>query len=132
MPAMHHRHERPGPGIEYSEIKIPEEQDLGTGEFVAGVTSAALANPTPLVARLIKSPHFQLSLNINSAISRIPVLLGRADSNEPSSRVVFALDHARIKQGTNVFTVKFRGWLVQQLLLNGEPLALDKGPGGYN
>lgn len=132
MPGMHHRQDRPGPGIEYSEIIIPEEKDLGTGEFTTAVESVALANPSPLVARLIKAPHFQLSLNINPAVSRIPVLLGRADSNEPTSRVVFELDHARVRPGSNVFTVRFRGWLIQQLFMNGKPLPLDKGPGGYN
>lgn len=132
MPAVQHRQKKPGQGIEYSEISIPDDKDMGTGTYTAAVMSAALANPNPIIARLVKTPEFQLSLNINSAISKIPVLLGRADTDTPTSRVVFELNHEKLKPGVNVFRVQFKGWLIQKLLLNDEPLPLDKGPGGYS
>ena len=42
MAEIKHREDNPIPGVEYSEIRIPDEYDLGTGEYTTMVPEKGL------------------------------------------------------------------------------------------
>jgi hypothetical protein len=128
MAEFTHRQQRPGPGIEYGEVRFPDEHELGTGSYTVGIEPDALAGDRPVAALLVKRPDFQLALEINPQSHEAVVTFGRADGAEPALQSVFRLP-AQEPAGTatRVFRVLFERWVVRGLTLDDS--ALEKiGP----
>jgi len=91
MNSITNRQPNPSPEIEYSEIHIPDEENLGTGRFTTRIKARTLFAGNPVSSLIVLVPHFQLSVNLNPATGKVPILLGRADRTAPLSRKVFLL-----------------------------------------
>jgi len=124
MTEIKSREDRPLPGIEYSEIFIADENDLGTGVFTTIVEARALAKINPIMSSIINEPVFQLILNINSAEEAATVLLGKADNTPALSRKVFKIPEDTRIQEAHTFTINFSGWDVKTLEMDGNELQL--------
>ena len=123
------RQENPGPGIEYSELHIPDEENLGTGSYRIVLEPNALAKRQPTVGLVINPPIFQMSVNVNPATKEIPVLLGKADDTPPISEKVFRLPENIELSDSYEFNALFANWEIAELLLNRVSLPLQTQPG---
>jgi hypothetical protein len=122
MPEIISREERPLPGIEYSEISIPDENDLGTGTFTTVIEQRAMAKINPIMSSIINEPFFQMIITINSAEESATVLLGKAGNSPALSRKVFKIpEDTKISEPHN-FKVIFREWDIKALELDGNEL----------
>jgi len=110
------------PGIEYSEILIFDEDNLGTGIFTTVLEPSAMSKINPILSSIINEPEFQLIVNINSAENAVTVLLGKADNTPASSREVFKLPEKFDTSKTHQFDSIFNDWKVIELKMNGESL----------
>lgn len=129
MTEIRNRQNNPGTGIKYNEIYIPNDQNLGTGTYTTVLQPNALAKPDPIISIIINVPVFQLSVNINPATRKIPVLLGKADNSPPSSRQDFNLPENIILSASYKFEVNFADWKINELILNGIRLQRQTQPG---
>ncbi len=129
MGGIHNRQQQPAPGVDYAEIHLPNDKDLGTGSYIAGIRPKALSSGEPIICAIINAPVFQLSLNINPATREIPVLLGRVDNTPPMSRKVFLLPVSCDSSQGHVFEAVFSGWRVEQLRMDGLCLEERGGSG---
>jgi hypothetical protein len=122
MPEIKSREDRPLPGIEYSEISIPDENDLGTGTFTTVIEQRAMAKINPIMSSIINEPVFQMIITINSAEEAATVLLGKAGNSPALSRKIFRIpEDTKINESHN-FRVIFSGWDVKALELDGKQL----------
>jgi hypothetical protein len=122
MPEIKSREDRPLPGIEYSEISIPDENDLGTGTFTTVIEQKALAKINPIMSSIINEPDFQMIITINSAEEEVTALLGRADNTPPLSRKVFIIPEDTKIHESHSFQVIFSQWDIKALELDGKEL----------
>ena len=129
MGEVRNRQDKPGPGIVYSEIYIPDDQNLGRGKYTVVLEPNALAKKDPIMSLVFNPPKFQISVNVNPATKEIPVLLGKADGSPPVSRVVFSLPRDIKLSSTYTFEVHFDNWKVQELILNEMRLHMITQPG---
>jgi hypothetical protein len=96
MAGIKSRGEKPVPGIEYSEILITNENNVGTG--------------------------IKLMVNINLATESVTALLGKADKSPPASRESFKLPKKFKVADVHTFDVVFRDWSIKELKMNGKKL----------
>ena len=129
MAEIRNRQNNPRPGIDYSEIYIPNDQDLGTGTYTTVLQPNALAKKDPIMSLALNAPVFQISVNINPATEEIPVLLGKADGSPPISRKVFNLPQNIELTDAYTFEARFENWQVTELTLNGVSLHMQIQPG---
>ena len=118
MGEIKHRLSSTAPDIEYAEIYIPNENNLGTGQFTTVLKEGALVKNNPIVSMMIKRPIFQISVNINPQTFKIPILLGRADNSEPKDIVNFSLPRNIDKSAKYVLVVEFQEWKICSFKLN--------------
>lgn len=119
MTEIKSREDTPLPGIEYSEISIPDENDLGTGTFTTVIEQRAMAKINPIISSISNEPAFQIVITINSAEEEATVLLGKADNTPALSRKVFIIpEDTKIHESHN-FKVIFSGWEIKALELDG-------------
>ncbi len=126
MAEIKSRSDKPVPGIDYSELFIPDEQNLGTGTFKTVLESDAMKKNNPIISTIVNEPVFKLFVNINLAIDEITVLLGKADKSPPISRDIFEIPKSFKADGVHKFNVTFKEWKVTSLELNGN--SLKKAP----
>jgi hypothetical protein len=119
MTEVRSREDKPLPGIDYSEILIHDEEDLGTGVFTTVLEPKAMAKINPLLSSIRNAPEFQLMVNINLAEEAMTVLLGKADNSPALSREVFKLPKKVDTSITNQFEAFFRDWKVTEVRMNG-------------
>lgn len=119
MSAIKHRQPNASPEIDYGEIYIPDENNLGTGKFTTVLKKGVLVQNKPIVSIMINRPAFQISVNINPQTSKIPVLLGKADGSNPKDRVIFSLPDGINKTVEHTFVAEFEDWKIRILKLNG-------------
>ncbi len=122
MAEIKNRENNPVRGVEYSEIYIPDEDNLGTGTFTTVIEPEAIINIIPIVSSIINEPEFQLFVNINYADDEATVLIGRADNSPPLSREVFILPKKFDVSKTLQFDVVFTDWKIAELKMNGNNL----------
>lgn len=122
MPPIKHSQPNPSPEIEYGELNIPDDQNLGEGRFITVLRPRALIANKPIMSIMINVPVFQISFNINPQTNLVPVLLGKADNSDPLSRKVYRIpqDIDKIKRITIV--ASFKNWKITSLTLDGNPL----------
>ncbi len=122
MAEIKSRETNPVPGIDYSEICIPDEQNLGTGTFTTVLQPNAMAKINPIISSITNVPVFQLIVNINGATNEITALLGKADKSPALSRKVFGLPEKIEFSDVYKFGVIFKDWKIKDLLMNGGSL----------
>jgi len=122
MAEIRSREDKPLPGIEFSEILIHDEEDLGTGVFTTVIEPKAMTKINPLLSSIRNAPEFQLIVNINLAEEAITVLLGKADNTPALSREVFKLPKKLNTSITHQFNTIFKDWKIMELRMNGDSL----------
>lgn len=118
------REDKPIPGVDYSEIRIPDEYYLGTGEFTTVVEPKALAKINPIISNVMNEPYFLMIVTINLGIDQVTALLGKAHDEGPISRKVFDIPKDINIDDPNDFTVCFKEWDITEITLNGNGLKL--------
>lgn len=122
MAEINSREDNPIPGVEYSEIRIPDEHYLGTGEFTTMVEAGALKKINPIISNVMNEPYFLMIVTINLGIDQITALLGKAHDEGPISRKVFNIPKDINLENANDFTVIFNEWDITSIRLNGSEL----------
>ncbi|MCK5511519.1 MAG: hypothetical protein KAI96_01850 [Thermodesulfovibrionia bacterium] len=122
MAAINSREQKPVPGIDYSEIRIPDEENLGTGTFKTVLLPNAMAKNCPIINTIVNVPVFQLMVNINSAENEVTVLLGKADKSPALFRRVFKLSENLDLSKAYSFEVTFSHWKIKDLKMNRKKL----------
>ena len=118
------REAHPIPGVEYSEIRIPDEQYLGTGEFTTVVEAKGLAKINPIISNIMNDPYFLMIVTINLGIDQVTALLGKTHDEGPICRKVFDIPKDIKVEEENNFTVVFKEWDIKEILLNRKNLKL--------
>ncbi len=130
MTPIVNRQANPSLEIEYSEIYIPDKGNLGTGSFTTRIKSKVLLAGKAVSSMMLLIPHFQLTVTLNPATGKVPVLLGRADGSAPLSRKTFLLPENINHNISHDFIVKFQNWttisFIMDTVLLEEELAQQK------
>ena len=116
------REQKPVPGIDYSEIRIPGEENLGTGTFTILLEHDAMPKINPIVSTIINEPVFQLLVNIDSEVKEVTALIGKADNTPPISREVFILPENNKLPDAHKFEITFKDWEIKDVMMNGDNL----------
>ncbi len=116
------REDHPIPGVDYSEIRIPDEHYLGTGEFTTMVEAKALKKINPIISNVMNDPYFLLIVSINLGIDQVTALLGKTHDEGPISRKVFNIPKGINIENAHDFTVCFKEWDIKDIKLNGDSL----------
>lgn len=116
------KEQKPVPGIDYSEICIPDEENLGTGTFTIVLEHDAMPKINPIVSTVINEPIFQLIVSIDSEVKEVTTLLGKAYNTPPLSREVFIVPENIKLSDAHKFEVIFKDWKVKDLMMNGDNL----------
>lgn len=126
MTSIKHRQLNTSPEIEYTEIDIPDDKNLGTGSFTTLLKPNVLSSSRVIMSISLNVPVFQISVNINASTREIPVLLGRADGTDPISRKVFLLPVKVDPAVSHMLIANFKNWQVIGLDLDGTLLTEKK------
>jgi hypothetical protein len=122
MAEIKSRENNPLPGINYSEIRIPDEQNLGTGTFTTVLEPDAMAKISPIVSSIVNKPVFKLLVNIHLATKEITALLGKANNTPALSREVFKMPEKINFSDKHSFKVIFKDWKIKELKMNRKRL----------
>ena len=122
MPPIKLRQSNPSRLIEYGEIEIPDDDDLGAGCFITRLKPNALFVQNIINSQMMNVPVFQISVNINGTDKEVSVLLGKADGSDPVSRRVFELPREFDFRPERLFTARFKDWKVTALEVDGTEL----------
>jgi hypothetical protein len=114
--------QKPVPGVDYSEIRIPDEENLGTGTFTILLEHDAMSKINPIVSAIINEPVFQLLVNIDSEVKEVTALVGKADNTPPISREVFILPENIKLPDAHKFEITFKDWEIKDVMMNGDNL----------
>ncbi len=114
--------QKPVPGIDCSEIRIPDEENLGTGTFTILLEHDAMSKINPIVSAIINEPIFQLLVNIDSEVKEVTALIGKADNTPPISREVFILPENIKLPDAHKFEITFKNWEIKDVMMNGDNL----------
>ncbi len=118
MAAIKSSEKNPVPGIDYSEIRIPDERNLGTGTFTTVLEPKAMVKMSPIISSIENKPVFKLIVNIFFSEKEVTALLGKADDTPALSRIVFKLPDEIDPSGTHRFKVIFKDWKIKELKMN--------------
>lgn len=124
MAELINREDNPIPGVDYSEIRFPDELYLGTGEFTTMLAPKALAKIIPIISNVMNQPYFLMIVNINIGIDQVTVLLGKVHDEGPVSRKIFYIPKEINVENANDFTVVFKEWEITDIKLNGNALQM--------
>ncbi len=120
-------HEKnPIPGVEFSEIHIPDEFSLGTGKFITMVEKGAIKKMSPIISNVMNEPHFVMIVTINLGIEQVTALIGKAHDEGAITRKVFTIPSDIVPENAHDFTVIFEEWDITAIKLNGKELELAK------
>ncbi len=122
MAEIKSRENNPVPGVDYSEICIPDDEKLGTGTFITVLEPNAMAKINPIISSIINVPVFRLMVSINLAIESVTALLGRDDNSPATTRKVFNLPGDIKLSNAHRFEIIFKDWEIEELKMNGVKL----------
>jgi len=129
MPEIKRRQINPCPEIDYAEIHIPDDKNLGTGSFVTVTKCDALSSHKAISSIMINQPVFQISVNLNPSTKEIPVLLGFADGSDPISKKTYFFPENVNVSDSHEFEVTFKDWQITELSMDSIPLELKESLG---
>lgn len=117
------RNQSPGgaPELESTEIHIPSDADLGSGEYTLRFTARALPAEKVIVSDTLNAPSFQISVTVNPN-RNVAALLGKADGSEPLSRKTFVLPPGIVRSLPHTLVVQFADWEITEATLDTVPL----------
>jgi len=118
------REKNPIPGVEFSEINIPDEHSLGTGKFTTVVEAGSLKKMSPIISNVMNEPHFVMIVTINLGINQVTALLGKSHDEGAIHRRVFNIPANIVVENAHDFTVEFKEWDITALKLNGKELEI--------
>jgi hypothetical protein len=121
---LRQRQVSPTPDVEFSEVWIPNPDQIGTGEFRFQLKNNSLVGERIIVAGVYHEPIFQITATANVKKSELAVLIGRADVSDPISGKAFALPENLIPSETHEFTIQFQDWVIQSALMSGAALEM--------
>lgn len=116
------REEKPLPGIAYSEIRIPDEDNIGTGSFITMLDPKAMGKVNPLMSTIVNKPFFQLIVSVNAAEDEVTVLLGKADNTPALSRKVYMIPKDTDIDKAILLQTFFNEWDIKALEMDGTKL----------
>ncbi len=122
MSEVRSRDDKPLPGIDYSEIHIPDEDNIGTGTFLTVLDPKAMTKINPIMSSIVNKPEFQLIMGINGAEEEATVLLGKADGNPAESRKVYKIPSETNRDNALQFKITFKEWDIMTLEMDGSTL----------
>ncbi len=122
MAEIKSRANNPLPGIEYSEIHIPDEQNLGTGKFLTVLEPKSMSRINPIISTIANEPVFKLIVSINIAEEMVNVMLGKDDSSPPISRERFKLPKKINPVEIHAFDTIFKEWKIEDIKMDGNNL----------
>jgi hypothetical protein len=126
MAEVRSREKNPVPGIDYSELFIPDEMNLGSGTFVTVLEPGAMSKINPIISSIVNEPAFLLMVSVNLAIESVTALIGAADKTPPRSRKVYKLPRELRTEDAHSFEVAFREWDIRGLTMDGKELELSE------
>jgi hypothetical protein len=126
MAEVKSREIKPVPGIDYSEIHIPDEMNLGSGTFATVLEPGAMSKINPIISSIVNEPVFLLMVSINLAIESVTAMIGAADKTPPRSRKVYKLPRELGTEDAHNFKVAFREWEIRGLTMDGKELELSE------
>jgi hypothetical protein len=121
MPEIRIRQNDASPEIEYSEIFIPSDEDLGTGDFTTVLRPNVLPASRRIASTMINPPSFQISVTVNPN-GIIAVLIGKVDGSDPLSKKYFNLPPNVDPAISHELIARFEDWQTVDLELNGDLL----------
>lgn len=124
MPEIKSREDGPVPGIDSSEIHIPDDSDFGTGTFRTVLKEDILGKINPIISSIDNEPEFLMLVTVNSAIEEINVMLGKSEKEKPLSRVIFKMPKDIDSKAAHTIDAHFSGWKVTEVVLDGEKLEI--------
>lgn len=122
MPEIKSREEGPVPGIEYSEIHIPDDSDLGTGTFKTVLKEDIMGKINPIISSVANEPIFLMLVTVNTAIEEINVMLGKTEKEPPLSRAIFSIPKDVDTKTGHTIDAHFKEWKVTEAELDGKKL----------
>ena len=122
MPGITSREDKPIPGVDYSEIRIPDEKMLGSGAFTTVLEPKALSRINPIISNIQNEPVFLMIVSINIAIEEVTAMIGESHSTPPKDRKVFKIPADIDLQKPHDFTVRFNDWKIVEIKLDGSSL----------
>jgi len=129
MSEIKRRQTNPSPEIDYAEIHIPDDGNLGSGSFITVTKRGALSSGKAISSIMINPPVFRISVNLNPSSKEIPVLLGFADGSDPISRKTFFFPENVNISDPHKFEVTFRNWDITGLSMDRVSLGLKESLG---
>lgn len=124
MPEIKSREEGPVPGIDYSEIHIPDDNDLGTGTFTTVLKEDIMGKINPIISSVANEPDFLMLVTINTAIEEINVMLGKTEKAPPVSRAIFSIPKEVDIKAAHTIDAHFKDWKVTGVELDGVKLEI--------
>ncbi len=124
MGEINSREKNPIPGVEFSEIHIPDEFSLGTGKFITMVEKGSLKKMSPIISNVMNEPHFLMIVTINLGIDQVTAMIGKSHDEGAIDRKVFNIPKEIIVENAHDFTVIFKEWDITDVKLNGKKLEL--------
>lgn len=125
MPEIKSREEGPVPGIEYSEIHIPDDNDLGTGTFKTVLKEDIMGKINPIISSIAnEEPDFLMLVTINTAIEEINVMLGKSEKVPPVSRAIFSIPKELDIKTAHTIDAHFKEWKVTEVEIDGVKLEI--------
>lgn len=122
MAELRNRETNPIPGVDYSEIHMPDENNLGTGTFTTVLAPKALKKINPIISTVQNQPVFLMIVSINIAISQVTTMIGKSHNTPPLDRKVFNIPDSIDDLSANAFMVRFDDWDIVGMNLNGDGL----------
>lgn len=122
MKSIKNLQQNPSPEIEYSEIDIPNQTEIGTGKFTIKIKAGSMLNMKLITSAIVNIPIFQLSVNFNLATNEAPILMGRADGSSPFSDKTYQLPNNIDNTISHLFIVEFQRWKILEFKMDGMEL----------
>jgi hypothetical protein len=119
MSEIKSREDGPVPGVEYSEINIPDDKEMGTGSFTTMIEPKAMKKINPIISSIQNEPVFLMIVSINLAIEQATAMIGKSHNTPPLDRKVFNIPKDIDLLIANDFSVSFSDWDLQGMTLNG-------------
>ena len=122
MSEIKSREDGPVPGVQYSEINIPDDKEMGTGSFTTVLEPKAMKKINPIISSIENEPVFLMIVSINIAIEQATAMIGKSHNTPPLDRKVFNIPQGIDLLQANDFSVSFDDWDVTGMRLNGNNL----------
>ncbi len=118
MSEIKSREDEPLPGITYSEIHIPDEDNFGTGTFVTVLEEGAFGKRNPIISSIVNEPEFVLILSMNIAIESATAMIGKSQNTPALDRKVFKIPADVDIKAVLSFNVSFDDWDITGIDIN--------------